>query len=156
MDTVLTTQLDDLGPGRHTVAKGLQLFVKSDRQRSWVFRMQVGGKRRDFGLGSYPAVSLDQAVTKAEEKRAALTKTTEYFHLQTISIFNGALAQAIAEIDRLDPRLRTTDRFLGTLNVHIPKPASTETQSEGYTELTALREDLGNRIEHCRTLLDEV
>ena len=118
--------------------------------------MQVNGKRRDYGLGGYPAVSLEQAVAEAEKKRATLTKTLEYFHLQTISIFNGALAQAIAEIDRLDPRLRTTDRFLGTLDVHIPKPTSTETQSEGYTELFTLREDLGDRIERCRMLFDEV
>jgi len=39
-------------PGRHSDGKGLYLFVKPTLAKSWVLRVQVDGRRRDFGLGS--------------------------------------------------------------------------------------------------------
>ena len=35
--------------------RGLVLNVTMYSSRSWVLRYQVAGKRRDFGLGSYPS-----------------------------------------------------------------------------------------------------
>lgn len=52
---------------------GLHLLVKPSGGKSWVQRMVVDGKRRDIGLGGYPAVSLQQArnlaASNAERRR---------------------------------------------------------------------------------------
>src|SRR6516225_9914841 len=37
--------------------------------KSWVFRFQLDGKRRDMGLGPYPDISLAEARRKATEHR---------------------------------------------------------------------------------------
>ena len=50
---------------------GLMLLCKPSGRKSWVLRMAVGGKRRDLGLGSYPAVSLAEARRLAAERRSA-------------------------------------------------------------------------------------
>jgi integrase len=49
---------------------GLYLRVTASGGKSWVFRFQIGGKRRDMGLGPYPEVSLAKAREKAAEHRA--------------------------------------------------------------------------------------
>lgn len=72
MAKLMTTQLDDLGPGRHTVARGLHLWVQKSGSRSWILRLPVDGRRNDFGLGGYPAVSMEEAKELAVAKRAAL------------------------------------------------------------------------------------
>lgn len=48
---------------------GLGLQVSASGARSWVLRITVGTKRRDMGLGNYPAVSLAQAREKARAAR---------------------------------------------------------------------------------------
>lgn len=59
-------------PGRYAVGvvDGLHLEVSSAEARSWVLRIMVGGKRRDMGLGGYPAVTLAQARDEARKARA--------------------------------------------------------------------------------------
>ena len=58
-------------PGQHAVGTvpGLRLFIKPSGAKSWVLRTTIGTKRRDVGLGSYPAVTLAEAWERA---RAAL------------------------------------------------------------------------------------
>jgi len=48
---------------------GLYLRVSESGSRSWVFRFQLDGKRRDMGLGPYPDVSLAEARRRALEHR---------------------------------------------------------------------------------------
>lgn len=45
-------QVRNAKPGRHADGKGLYLFVKPSGARSWMLRIQSGGRRRDLGLGS--------------------------------------------------------------------------------------------------------
>ncbi len=54
--------------GKHAVGgvPGLHLRVSAGH-RGWVLRVQVGEKRRDIGLGAYPAVGLSEAREKARE-----------------------------------------------------------------------------------------
>lgn len=61
-------------PGFHPVGTvpGLALRVTAAGARSWVLRATVGNKRRDMGLGAYPAVSLAQAHEKARDAREAI------------------------------------------------------------------------------------
>jgi integrase len=48
---------------------GLYLRVSATGAKSWVFRFQLDGKRRDMGLGPYPDVSLAAARDKAAVHR---------------------------------------------------------------------------------------
>lgn len=51
---------------------GLSLQISATGARSWILRVKVGSKRRDMGLGAYPAVTLAQAHQKAREAREAI------------------------------------------------------------------------------------
>jgi integrase len=55
--------------GRHEDGDGLALLVKATGTRSWVVKVQVSGKRREFGLGSAKTVSLVEAREKADMVR---------------------------------------------------------------------------------------
>lgn len=48
-------------PGYHADGGGLYLQVSKTRSKSWIYRFSFGGKRREMGLGPYPAVSLSRA-----------------------------------------------------------------------------------------------
>ena len=48
-------------PGTYTDGDGLTLRVSATGAKSWVLRLTVHGKRRNVGLGSYPAVGLGEA-----------------------------------------------------------------------------------------------
>lgn len=48
-------------PGRYSDGAGLFLLVGPKGGKSWIVRVQRNGKRREFGLGGYPAVSLSEA-----------------------------------------------------------------------------------------------
>jgi hypothetical protein len=62
------------GDGRYAVGvvPGLYLRIEG-ASRSWVLRYQRKGPRREFGLGSYPAVSLAEARDAAWALRRAVT-----------------------------------------------------------------------------------
>jgi integrase len=59
--------------GLHAVGgvPGLQLQVRGDAV-SWILRVMIGGKRRDIGLGGYPAVLVAAARDKARVFRAKI------------------------------------------------------------------------------------
>lgn len=56
-------------PGRYQDGNGLMLVVKESGARSWLLRVQAGGKRRDFGWGSLSSTGLAEARHKADELR---------------------------------------------------------------------------------------
>ena len=55
--------------GRYADGGGLYLIVGENQRKRWVLRIQVDGRRRDFGLGSLGKVSLADAREKATELR---------------------------------------------------------------------------------------
>lgn len=57
------------GPAVLHDGAGLYLRVAASGAKAWVFRYQLGGKRRDMGIGSYPAISLADARQRAAEYR---------------------------------------------------------------------------------------
>ena len=61
-------------PGRHRAGDGLYLNVSPSGSKSWVQRIVVHGRRRDIGLGSYPAVSLADARDIAHANRTAIAQ----------------------------------------------------------------------------------
>ena len=56
-------------PGIYTDGGGLMLRVHPSGGKNWVLRLTVDGKRRNFGLGGYPDVSLKAAREQAEGMR---------------------------------------------------------------------------------------
>jgi integrase len=50
---------------------GLYLRVSGTGAKSWVFRYQLDGKRRDMGIGPFPQISLAEARGKAAAQRKA-------------------------------------------------------------------------------------
>lgn len=58
--------------GRHSDGGGLYLNVTSTGTKSWLFMWVVDGKRREMGLGAYPAIGLAKARAKAVELREAV------------------------------------------------------------------------------------
>ncbi len=58
-----------VAPYRLSDGEGLLLEVRPSGARMWLVRLTVGGKRRDMGLGGYPAVSLKEAREKAAAAR---------------------------------------------------------------------------------------
>lgn len=56
---------------------GLNLQITPSGARSWILRVKVGVKRRDMGLGAYPAVTLAKAREKAREAREQIEQGTD-------------------------------------------------------------------------------
>ena len=61
-------------PGRHGDDLGLYLNVSPSGTKSWVQRIAVDGRRRDIGLGGFPAVSLALARPLSANNRAAVAE----------------------------------------------------------------------------------
>lgn len=60
------------GTTRHPDGDGLYLVVKVGGSKTWLLRVQAAGRRRDIGLGTFPAVSLAEAREKAMQTRKQL------------------------------------------------------------------------------------
>ena len=65
-----------VGPGRYSdgTVKGLMLVVRDSGSRAWVLRYQIGGRRRDMGLGPYPEIGLADAREKALDARRLIKR----------------------------------------------------------------------------------
>ena len=63
-------------PGRYAVGgvSGLYLQVRGPSAKSWILRTIVGNKRRDYGLGGYPDITLADARNAAREYRRKITE----------------------------------------------------------------------------------
>ena len=59
-------------PGMYADGNGLNLKVEDSGAKRWVQRVTIGGRRRNVGLGGYPAVSLAEAREAAAENQRAI------------------------------------------------------------------------------------
>ncbi len=66
-------------PGLYFVGgvPGLILQITGPDAKSWILRAMVGGKRRDIGLGGYPAVTLAGARERARAAREKISAGTD-------------------------------------------------------------------------------
>lgn len=71
-------------PGYHADGGGLYLRVKPGGTKSWTFRYMLEGRRRDAGLGAYPAVGLAKARVTAEESRRLLAGGIDPIEQKTV------------------------------------------------------------------------
>lgn len=70
-------QIPALPPGVHLDGDGLYLYAGKSGSRSWVFRFQLAGKRREMGLGSASEVSGPEAREKAAQARVMIRQGTD-------------------------------------------------------------------------------
>jgi len=68
MGKLTTLKVKNASPGRHSDGDGLLLLVKESGARSWVLRIQAGGVRRDFGLGSVDLSTRSPAAAAEAER----------------------------------------------------------------------------------------
>lgn len=86
--------------GRHGDGGGLELHKKGDGGK-WIWRYSISGKRRQMGLGSYPAVSLADARKERDRWASVLRQGGD-----PISERNADREATRAEIERRDPCLK--------------------------------------------------
>lgn len=65
-----TIEIKNAKPGFHSDGNGLYLMVKPTGAKSWIYRFQLNGRRREMGLGSLVDVSAKDARQRATEARA--------------------------------------------------------------------------------------
>lgn len=80
--------------GLHGDGGGLYLRVSKAEAKSWIFRFMLNGRARDMGLGSYPAIDLAGARTKAADCRKLLTEGKDPIEARKSLADSAALAQA--------------------------------------------------------------
>jgi integrase len=78
--TIQTAKVGRLGDG-----DGLFLVVSKSGRKKWVLRYQVGGRRKDKGLGRYPDVGLKDARMKAAEDRSLIAKGVDPIEARRLS-----------------------------------------------------------------------
>jgi integrase len=61
-------------PGRHTDGDGLHLHVRPNGVAAWVLRYRLHDRQRDYGLGSYPAISLAEARALARDAKSLVAQ----------------------------------------------------------------------------------
>ncbi len=71
------SKLKDAGYHPVGTVPGLNLQVSPSGSRSWILRTMVGTKRREIGLGGYPAVTLQMAHQAARDKLAQVRAGTD-------------------------------------------------------------------------------
>jgi integrase len=109
--------------GRHADEKGLYLLVKPSGAKSWVLRVQVGGRRRDYGLGSLDLVSLSEARDRALEYRktakSGLDPSLERKKAQrAIPTFEEAARRYHETVKASWRNGKHADQWLSTLKAH--------------------------------------
>ena len=129
--------------GRHGDGAGLYLLVSDSGARSWVLRVQVGGKRRDIGLGALSDATLEEAREKARNLRKAARSGLDPIATRdkaklTIPTFKGA-AEACHAARKAGWKSRHADAFLSTLKLHVfPKIGSLRVDSVDEKDIVAV------------------
>ena len=113
-------------PGRYQDGDGLILVVKDTGSRSWQVRVQVDGKRRDFGLGSAKTTSLSEAREKAGSIRKLFkggvdpvaTAKAAKRAAQTLPTFKEAAETAHGEQEKAWRNPKHRKDWLSSLNAY--------------------------------------
>ena len=71
---ITTLQLKNAKPGMHADGNGLYLYVKDGGAKSWIFRYQIAGRRREMGLGAVANLPVVPARAEAARLRALIAR----------------------------------------------------------------------------------
>ncbi len=86
---------------------GLHMQITPMGGRTWILRVKVGIKRRDIGLGGFPAVTLSQARDKARDARAKIEQG-----IDPVEVRKAAKAALIASQRRGLTFAQAVERYL--------------------------------------------
>lgn len=131
---LLANALAGLDTGKHHDGDGLWFRVRPNGSRAWFIRYHspTSGKRRDMGLGAYPAISLKQARAKNDELRDLIaqgidpmdhksTQKAEAERQEAMKAKYSFRALALEAFEARKPTLKgkaATGGWLGPLKVH--------------------------------------
>ena len=108
-------------PGMHHDGRGLYLRVAPGGSKGWMLRATIDGRRRDIGLGGYPAVSLAKARQFADAHRLAVAEgrdpLAEKRRAKMPSFREAALAVHAANLPRWKNG-KHTKQWLATLELY--------------------------------------
>lgn len=130
-------------PGRHGDGAGLYLLVSNNSAKSWVLRVQAGGKRRDIGLGALSDATLEEAREKARVLRKAARAGGDPIAERDKSKCAIPTFKVAAEACQAARKAGWTDRhadaFLSTLKLHVfPKIGSLRVDSVDEKDIVAV------------------
>ena len=108
-------------PGMHHDGRGLYLRVAPGGSKGWMLRATIDGRRRDIGLGGYPAVSLAKASQFADAHRLAVAEGRDPLAEKRRAKM-PTFAEAAAKVHEVNlPRWKNgkhTDQWINTLRSH--------------------------------------
>lgn len=138
-------QVATLGPGAHADGGGLYLQVNAAGARSWIYRYQIAGRRREMGLGSASVIGLADARQRAHEaRRLAAEGIDPIAHRERARAATGATwgESMDALIDSLRPSWKNqaqADQWRQSLDDYGPPRAALLTSITTQTALDHLR-----------------
>lgn len=86
-------------PGTYEDGEGLRLFIQATGRKSWVFRFQLNGRRRELGLGGFPQVSLKAARLACSVFRIQLSSGVDPLAARDAERATRKLAQQEAKLN---------------------------------------------------------
>ena len=108
-------------PGLHGDGATLYLAVGPGGSKSWIQRVTIHGRRRDIGLGGYPAVSLAKARHRAMANRVAIADGIDPLAGKRRANTPTFRAAAVATFEANRPRwrsARTARAWMQSLEKH--------------------------------------
>jgi len=101
MGNLTNIAIKNAAPGRYQDGGGLMIEIKEGGAGKWIYRYSFAKKRRDMGLGAWPAVSLAEA-RKSRDQWAAVLRSGR----DPVSVRSAQKAEAKAALDRQDPTFK--------------------------------------------------
>ena len=129
---------DNLKPGRHSDGGGLYLNVTPTGTKSWVFMWVRDGKRREMGLGAYPAVGLSSARRKAEQCRTDVAEGRDPIaakQQQAEPTFGECADELLASMENSWRNEKHRAQWRMTLSVYCKPIAGTKVSLIGTNEV---------------------
>lgn len=112
MGKLTAKQIENLtDPGTYEDGDGLRLLIKPSGKKYWVLRFQLAGKRREMGLGTYPATGLKEARQNSSDKRRLLRDGVDPLQARD--------AERAAQVAAEQQRIRKSITFQDVANDYI-------------------------------------
>ena len=133
-------------PGLHGDGATLYLAVAPGGSKSWIQRVTVDGRRRDIGLGGYPAVSLAKARQRAMANRVAIADGIDPLAEKRRANTPTFRAAAVATWEANRPRWRsakTARAWMQSLEKHVfPAIGALPVERIGHDEVLRILKPL--------------
>ena len=148
-------------PGLHGDGGGLYLHVRASGSRSWIQRITIDGRRRDIGLGGYPAVGLARARLLAAANRTTVAEGRDPLSEKRRSHMPTFREAAFQVHEANKPRWKNgkhVDNWIGSLERHaFPLlGAMAVDRIEGRDVLAVLTPIWGVRMETARRVRQRI